>query len=195
MSRPSAPAVPAEILDVVAKLLESKGYDGWQLRDVADQARVSLATVYKHFPSRDDLIVAAVERWMADHVYRPMHVPAKGQSVFEAMNDMFRSIFEPWEDHPEMLQVFLRASATATGRDRLRAQGSAGVEVLWKAYADRLQPSYAADLTLILTNVVAGALSRYLHGDIVVTEILPILERTLLRLEQAAHTTVIDVDR
>ncbi len=56
------------ILDVVAEQLSSAGYDGLQLRNVARAARVSLSTVYKHFPSRDDLVIAAVERWMAENV-------------------------------------------------------------------------------------------------------------------------------
>ena len=114
---------PSAILDVVVKLLEEGGYDGWALRDVAEQARASLATVYKHFPSRDELIIAAVERWMDVHIYRPIKVPPKDQSVFEALAELFQTIFKPWEQHPGMLHVFLRAGSS-NGRQRLRAQGA-----------------------------------------------------------------------
>lgn len=59
------------ILDISADILSESGYDGFQLRDVAKQARVSLGTVYQHFPSHDDLVVSAVERWMARSGCRP----------------------------------------------------------------------------------------------------------------------------
>jgi AcrR family transcriptional regulator len=177
---------PGDILDVVVELLEEDGYDGWALRHVAERAHASLATIYKHFPSRDDLIVEAVERWMDRHVYLPIHEPLAGQSVFEALADVFRAIFEPWEDHPQMLEVFVRACAT-NGRDRLRAQASRAIEPIAQLF-EELEPAWAEDLGLILTNTVEGALTRYVNGEILVTDILRDLQRTLYRLEQVVTT-------
>jgi AcrR family transcriptional regulator len=179
---------PSEILDVVVDLLEAHGYDGWQLRDVAELAHVSLATVYKYFPSREELIVAAVERWMDAHIYQSIQQEPDDQPVFDAFSHMFRAIFKPWEKHPRMLEVFVQACAT-TGRDRLRAQGNAAVERLAGAAIKQLDPAWAADVSMILTNVTEGALSRYLQGEISVTDILPSLERTLYRLQQGSAMT------
>ncbi len=181
----SASSVPGAILDVVTGLLQKKGYDGWQLRDVADGAHVSFTTIYKSFPSREALIVAAVERWMAEHVYRPIPVPAEGVSVFDALVDALHHIFEPWEEHPEMLQVFVQACSTS-GRERLRAQGNEAIAPVFALAEAQLDPAFAADLNLVLSNVVEGALTRYVNHELRVTEILPILVRTLHRLEQAS---------
>ena len=101
---------PAVILDAVAALLESNGYDGWQLDDVAENARVSLATIYKHFPSRGELIVAALERWMEIHAYGPIESRRPGEPLFDALIRMLRTIFEPWEKHPQMLDALMRAA-------------------------------------------------------------------------------------
>lgn len=68
-------ATNTAILDVAAQMLERRGLDGLQLRDVAAEAKVSLSTVYKDFPSRDDLVVAAVEHWMVANVYRTLSPP------------------------------------------------------------------------------------------------------------------------
>ena len=57
------------ILTVTIDLLETDGFDAVQLRAVAKRARVSLATIYKEFPSRDDLVISAMEQWMAAEVY------------------------------------------------------------------------------------------------------------------------------
>jgi AcrR family transcriptional regulator len=165
------------ILDAVEDLLESDGFDKWQLRDVAEIARVSLATIYKHFPSRDDLILATVERWMDEHAYSAIRERAPGEPLFEALMRMFRTIFKPWEQHPMMLDAFVRASSAAGG-ERLFAQGVASVRPMAEAF-DRLHPSDVADLSEILTNVTYGAMSRYVVGDLPVSGILPAIERTL----------------
>lgn len=52
---------------VVAAALQlaSHGYDAVQIRTVADRAGVAPSTVYKYFSSKDDLLVAALHRWLA----------------------------------------------------------------------------------------------------------------------------------
>jgi AcrR family transcriptional regulator len=172
------------VLDAVVTLLEEYGYDGWQLRDVAARAQASFATIYKYFPSREILIVAALELWMEEHIYQAIQKPSDDLEPFETLREMFHAIFEPWEQHPQMLQVYVQAS-TAEGGDRLTTQGyeaTASMESVFK----RFDPVFASDLLAILTNVVEGLLSRYVLGLIAVTEILTTIERTLYRLECAA---------
>lgn len=173
---------PAVILDAVEDLFVSDGFDKWQLRDVAEVAKVSLATIYKHFPSREDLVLATVERWMDEHVYKSIQARAPGEPLFEALMRMFRTIFEPWEQHPMMLDAFVRASSGAGG-ERLFAQGIASAEPMMTAF-EGLDQSDVSDLSEILTNVTYGAMSRYVVGDIPVSGILPAIERTLSWLKE-----------
>lgn len=42
-------------------MLDTGGYEAVQLREVARRARVSMATIYKRYRTRDELIVAALE--------------------------------------------------------------------------------------------------------------------------------------
>jgi AcrR family transcriptional regulator len=176
---------PSVVLDAVEDLLESDGFDNWQLRDVAEIAKVSLATIYKHFPSRDDLILATVERWMDEHVYKPIEARAPGEPLYEALMRMFKTIFKPWEQHPMMLDAFVRASSL-TGGERLFAQGVESVQPMAKAF-DGLHSSDVADLSEILTNVTFGAMSRYVVGDLPVSGILPAIERMLSWLKEPSE--------
>ena len=57
------------ILGAVAAMLETDGYDAVQLREVARRAKTSLATIYKRYPTRDELILAALEAWLEEHRY------------------------------------------------------------------------------------------------------------------------------
>jgi AcrR family transcriptional regulator len=178
---------PAVILDVVAALLESNGYDKWQLDDVAEGARVSLATIYKHFPSRGELTVAALERWMEINAYGPIESRAPGEPLFDALIRMLRTIFEPWEKHPEMLDAFMRAR-WSVGGERLRAQGDASMGAMREAFIG-LDPSDAAELGDILANVTLGALARCVSGEIHVKEIVPAIERMLSWLNEPPERT------
>jgi AcrR family transcriptional regulator len=170
---------------VVVGLLEARGYDGWWLRDVAELAHASLATVYKYFPSRQELIAAAVERWMDANIFRAIPRRPHDQSVFDASSHMFRAIPTPWEKHPRLLEVYVQAGATK-GRDRLLAQGGIAAERLGPI--GDLDPECAADVEMLRTNaskVLSRATSNW---EVAVTDILPILERTVLRLQQAPVT-------
>src|SRR5437764_6294430 len=93
------------ILGIVVDILETDGYDAVQLREVARRARTSLATIYKHYATRDELILAALQTWMEENRYsglsRESRVP--DESLYAGMMRVLRTIFEPWEQHPGML--------------------------------------------------------------------------------------------
>lgn len=57
------------ILDIVVELLETEGYEAVQLREVARRAKTSLATIYKRYSTRDELILTALDSWMAENRY------------------------------------------------------------------------------------------------------------------------------
>src|SRR4051812_28323367 len=51
-----------KILDVAIALAEEGGYDNVRQRDVAAAAGVALGTLYKRFRSKEDILVAALDR-------------------------------------------------------------------------------------------------------------------------------------
>jgi len=174
------------ILEVVMDLLEAGGEEGLQLRDVAKQARVSLSTVYKYFPSRDELLVAAVERWMAEHVYSALPVVDPAERLADRLTLWFGQLLAPWAEQPNMLRIFMRA-ALLPGGDRLSRQG----EHLARASAAKAFEGYdtklVADLVMIINNVIQGLLSRFASGQISMDEVTDNLERTIHRLADGAE--------
>lgn len=50
------------IVETAIELAEQGGYEAVRLRDVAAHAGVALGTVYKRFSSKEDILVAALER-------------------------------------------------------------------------------------------------------------------------------------
>ena len=50
------------VLDAATRLLATHGLRRWTMEDVAEEAGLGRATVYRRFPSRDDLVHAALGR-------------------------------------------------------------------------------------------------------------------------------------
>lgn len=182
-----APSAAQRVLDVVTKRLESQSYDTIQLITVAQDAHMSLTTIYKHFPSRDDLMVAAVEHWMNENVYKPFanSYPIQRLPVLEALTQLIRTIYRPWEEHPRMLQAYMRAISTAPGF-RLLLQGQTAVAPFAEAILAELDPSFAQDLSMILWHINHSVVASVAAGKMDITEVVPTFERTLRRLLDAS---------
>lgn len=176
-----------QILDIVVEMLDSEGYEAVQLREVARRARVSLATIYKRYPTRDELIVAALDGWMDANRYARLPVlidDLPGESIYVDLMHVMRTIFEPWEQHPLMLRSYFQARSGPGGK-RLIQRGVDAVVPVAKAVLAQAEPDFAKDLELILTGVVYGFLTRFTQGEIDVTEIVPGIERTVFWLTTA----------
>ena len=176
------------ILDVVAEILGERGHDSLQLRDVAKRARISLSTIYAHFPSKDELVVAAVERWMQERVYAALPTPRPDAPLSERLTQWYRQLLAPWERNPRMLREFIVASMLPGG-ERLARQGREAVAVLPSSQQmfDGYEQNFADDVNLILTNVVFGLLSQFANGQIDMSDTVTVVERTIHRLTAAAR--------
>ncbi|MFB7717215.1 MULTISPECIES: TetR family transcriptional regulator [unclassified Nocardia] len=191
MGKDQEPDAYTRIIAVVLELLAENGYDGVQLRTVASRAHVSLTKVYKLFPTRDELIVSALEQWMTEHTYAEVAPVSPGESVRDAMTRVLRCVFEPWEKHPTMLEAYHHAR-TAPGGHRLDVQGVSAILPIAEAALRDLDQSYIEDIALILPNMVMALIARFAGGTLEITAILPILERTVYRLtadNESAATT------
>ena len=63
VSRPPAKQRHAEIIEVALRLFNEQGYDKTSLREIADEIGVTKAALYYHFPSKEDIVRAALEEY------------------------------------------------------------------------------------------------------------------------------------
>ncbi len=166
---------------MVLDLLAENGYDGVQLRTVASRAHVSLAKIYQLFATRDELILSALEQWMTENAYAEVAPVVPGESVRDAMVRVLRGVFEPWEKHPAMLVAYHHARTTPGGH-RLDTHGLTALLPIAEHALSGLDQSYIDDIAVILPNMVVALIARFATGTMEITEILPILERTVHRL-------------
>jgi TetR/AcrR family transcriptional regulator, regulator of autoinduction and epiphytic fitness len=67
----------AAIIDVVNRMLADKGFDAMTVDEVAAEVGIAKASLYKHFPSKEDLAAAAMVRMMQRAQDFLAHVDAK----------------------------------------------------------------------------------------------------------------------
>jgi AcrR family transcriptional regulator len=78
------------LLDAAVGLADAGGYDAVQMRDVAARAEVALGTLYRHFSSKDQLLLAALADQAATLCTRLGQRPARGDAPGDRVADVLR---------------------------------------------------------------------------------------------------------
>jgi AcrR family transcriptional regulator len=189
------------IVDATIELIVSDGYDAVSLSEVARRARVSLATIYKLFPTqrakqsraRDEVIVAAIERWIDLNVNANVAAPSPDEALYDALLRMMRYAFEPWLRNPGMLVAYHRV---ANGPQRLRVR-SRMFDALAPVGLRALEvhdARYAADIAVVMELVCDGAIGWYAEGHLELDEVFPTVARAVYRLT-SDNSTAATLDR
>ena len=179
------------VIAAVVELLETEGYEAVQLREVARRARVSMTTIYRKYPTREALIVGALRWWMDENRYAGVAASAAEQlsgSMYDDLMALFRTIFQPWEQHPRMLKAYFRAQAGPGGQG-LTEHGFDVVVPVARTILHQADPAFARDMEMIMSGVIYGLLGQFADGAIAVTDILPALDRAVFWLTASQDAT------
>jgi AcrR family transcriptional regulator len=92
------------IVQAAIALLERGEYDAIQMRDVAREAGVALATLYRYFTSKEHLYAAALLAWASDYPTRarPAADPVSSEAQLRAL---MRRAVRAFEHYPQMMRV------------------------------------------------------------------------------------------
>jgi AcrR family transcriptional regulator len=111
------------VIDAAKKLFADQGLDA-QMPDVAKAAKVGVGTVYRHFPTKDDLIAAlAAERF--ERLAEKAREGIEAEDAWEGLCDFIRFSAELQADDRGLCEVMgsrpevMDASAFAVGLDQL----------------------------------------------------------------------------
>lgn len=108
--RPRDPATDTRITAAAAELMLLRGFDKMTVDDVAAKAGVGKATVYRRWPSKDDLAVAAMETLFANEIPEPDTGTLRGD-----LETSYRSVLT-FLNTPQG-EAFMRMSIAESVRD------------------------------------------------------------------------------
>ena len=100
------------IVETAVELAEEGGFEAVRLRDVASRAGVALGTLYRHFRSKEDLLMAALSLEAEALVRQMKHHPAKGATPEERLTAYFTAATRTLCRKPKLARAVLRAGAS-----------------------------------------------------------------------------------
>lgn len=99
------------IVEVALRLAESGGLPAVRLRDVADQAGVALRTLYKRFPSKDDLLFAVLVHELSRLEQQLRQRPVRGHTPVLRLRRLFEVLTAFLCERPNLGRAIVRALA------------------------------------------------------------------------------------
>jgi len=100
------------IVDTAVELAEKGGFEAVRLRDVAATSGVALGTLYRHFRSKEDLLVAALAAQVEQLERRMEAHPVSGATALERVTSFFSTATQGLCRRPMLARAILRAAAS-----------------------------------------------------------------------------------
>src|SRR5436309_12585491 len=101
------------VIEAATQLASEGGYDAVQMRDVAREADVALGTLYRYFPSKDHLLIAALAEQVSTLQRRLLQKPPRGASAADRVVDVLRRACRALEREPQLTAALVTALSSA----------------------------------------------------------------------------------
>jgi AcrR family transcriptional regulator len=101
------------LITAAVALAAEGGYDAVQMRDVAARAEVALGTLYRHYASKDQLLLAAMAQQAATLRERLVQRPPSGDTPAARVSDVLRRASRSLERAPLVTKAMLAAMSSS----------------------------------------------------------------------------------
>jgi len=153
------------VIAAACDLASEGGYEAVQMRDVAREADVALGTLYRYFPSKDHLLIAALAEQVASLQRRLAQKPPRGTSAADRVVDVLRRASRALEREPRLTAALVNALSSA---DPSVAEAKKEVnDILASVIADAVDHDALAqseDVVRVLGHVWFAALVSWVGG-------------------------------
>ncbi|MEU9240313.1 TetR/AcrR family transcriptional regulator [Streptomyces sp. NPDC048385] len=140
------------IADAALRLFVDHGYAQVSIRDIADAADVSTATVFKHFSGKEALVFDQDEDREAQLIAAVRQRPS-GQGILDALRQHALDTWPAIEAHPQAAEFTNLVISTPV----LRAYA----ERMWTRYTDSLSAAIADEFGVEHDNLACVTLARF----------------------------------
>ncbi len=168
------------IVRAAITLLEHGEYDAIQMRDVAEEAGVALATIYRYFTSKEHLYAAALLEWSSDYPARGRATRSPGDSDEAALRTLMRRAVRAFERHPQMMraEIVLESSHDPNARALFEQFAAQNSGALMAALAST-EPARAAAIIDTVNAVLSTRLRSWALGRSTIRDVDRAVQRTI----------------
>ena len=123
VGRPPDPNLAArrksEILDAATKTFAEHGYRNTDVQVIADALHLGKGTIYRYFPSKRDLFLAAVDRGMRRLTERLMAgADATGEGSLQRLEAVVTTYLLHFEENPDLAELIIQERAEFRDREK-----------------------------------------------------------------------------
>jgi AcrR family transcriptional regulator len=104
-----------EILDVAVKLFAAHGFTNTDVQAVANQLGVGKGTIYRYFPTKQDLFLAAVDRGMR-RLMDFIEASMTDDDLLIQLEQSIRAYLEFFHNNPEIVELLIQERAAFKDR-------------------------------------------------------------------------------
>jgi AcrR family transcriptional regulator len=134
----------ARLLEAAAQVYARQGFAGATLDEVAAEAGFTKGAVYGHFGSKENLLLALVEEYLAGQVVEQLALFDRDRATWERPLAGSEHWMELVEERPQRFRLFVELWIYAQRDERLRARLAGGLATL-RATLARFAADSSAD--------------------------------------------------
>jgi AcrR family transcriptional regulator len=157
-----------ELLAAALELFERKGYLDTSMEEIAEAADVARATLYNHYPSKADVVLALTTSIAEEWVMKGAAKLERGGSPCAAITALLIATADWFDAHPAAAGTFFHAMRELMARQTEKSPPPILVPLAWvKAAQDRgelTEELPAALLVLLIDDVLRHSLISLLTG-------------------------------
>jgi AcrR family transcriptional regulator len=160
-------------------LLGEREYEAIQVREVAERAKVSTATVYRYFSSKEHLYAEALLLWFERFRDRARRPPAGGSDAERLRSLLLRTI-RSFEREPQIWRTEITVQGSTDPNAQLVHSELAGVHqsVLAGALTE-VTPEDAADIVATANAVLGMHMRKWATGRCSIADVRRTVTRTV----------------
>jgi AcrR family transcriptional regulator len=168
------------IVRAAITLLERGEYDAIQMRDVAAEAGVALATIYRYFSSKEHLYAAALLEWASGFPTRGRSDAAGDETDEERLRALMRRAVRAFERYPQMLraEIVVESSQDQNARALFDQFAALNVGTLRDSLSST-DADTAAAIVETANSVMVTRLRSWALGRTAIEDVHRSVERTL----------------
>ena len=147
----------SRMLDSAIKLATDGGYDAVQMREVADGAGVALGTLYRYFPSKVHLLVAALANQFEAAEAITASRPITGATAHERVMKILGRTTVALQKQPQLTEALVRSFmfADASVLEDIERVGNSLTRMIARAIAGSPDHNQATAEEAAITRVIA----------------------------------------
>ena len=147
----------SRMLDSAIRLATDGGYDAVQMREVADGAGVALGTLYRYFPSKVHLLVAALANQFEAAEAITASRPITGANAHERVMKILGRTTVALQKQPQLTEALVRSFmfADASVLEEIERVGNSLTRMIARAIAGSPDHNQATAEEAAITRVIA----------------------------------------